>query len=48
MYLLGCLKLPSFNPDSTLRIKLFCLQGIVRIKNKSFDICPCMASTANH
>ena len=42
-YYLGCLKIPSFNPDNVFRVKLVCPIHHKRLnKFKYFDICPCV------
>ena len=41
MYILGWLKLPTFNPDKSLRVKLVCMAHMNRDQaNKFSDVCP--------
>ena len=41
MYILCCLKIPSFNQDRTLRLKLICINHKNRGQdNKYRDVCP--------
>ena len=43
MYILCCLKIPSFNKDRTLRVKLVCINHKNRDQdNKYRDVCPCL------
>ena len=42
-YFLGCIKIPTFNPDSVFRVKLVCSIHQRRLQRfNHFDVCPCL------